>query len=186
MRDGLSLQVDGKQVFDMLDSLSGPDLKKAQLMALRNSANILRRQTDQNFKKTGIGMDLRRKQTIKRKDGKEVTKIRRIATVKVVRKDMIAKVHILSDYRVKWFEMGTKVRHTKGYKYRTDENKRYKKVGRWGFVFERTGKGRRTGHINSYGFFKQAQEQTERKIFENIKRETTKAIQKIANKKGRK
>lgn len=185
MASGFNFKVDSREVMAMFNKLEGLELKKAELLALRNSANILKRKTDDNFRKTGINLALRRKDTVTRKSGKQKTKIRRIATVKVVRKDMIAKVHILSDYRVKWFETGTNERHTQGYSYRTEKNKVRRRVGRWGFFYQRKGRGRSTGAIKPHWFFRLAQSQTERQIFDNMENELSRAIIKIANKKNR-
>lgn len=179
-----SMTLDDKEVIAMLDRLNGPEVKKAAIEALRKGGNVLKKQTDANFKATGIRMKTRNKVTIKKKDGKKKTKIRRIATVKVIKKDLMVKVHIMSDYRVKWFEKGTTERHTKGYSYRNNSNKVRKKVGRWGFVYNRKGKGRRTGRIGAKWFFRDAQSQTESKIFNDINKYLSSAIVKIANKKG--
>ena len=56
MADGMSIQADGKEILDMLDRLSGPEMKKVELMALRSSANILKKKTDENFLKTGLNI----------------------------------------------------------------------------------------------------------------------------------
>jgi hypothetical protein len=187
MADGMSIQADGKEILDMLDRLSGPEMKKVELMALRSSANILKKKTDENFLKTGLNIPMYKKETITRKKtGKQVTKIRRVATVRVKVKDLLSLVHIMSNYLIPWFEFGTNERHTQGYQYRTEENKVKRKVGRWGFFYQRKGKGRRTGRIKPHWFFKLANDQTEQQIFSNIKNELSKAIIKIANKKGRK
>lgn len=176
------LKFDDKQIMMMLDNLSGPELKKAGLSALRAGGNILKKRTDENFKRTGIKMDLQRKEKITRKSGKEVTKIRRIATVKVIKKDMIVKVHIMSDFRVKFFEKGTKKRFTKGYRYRNEKHAYWKGKRKY---YRKEGRGRYTGSIEPEWFFRDAQMQTERRIFDNIDKELSKAIVKIANKKNR-
>ena len=178
--NSLYMKVDDRQVIMMFNRLTGPEAKKAELIALRNSGNILKKKTDENFKSTGINMELRRKEQITKKNGKTVNKIRRIATVKVIKKDMIVKVHIMSDFRVKFFEKGTKKRHTKGYRYRNEEHV-YRKGRRK--YYKKDGKGRNTGSIKPRWFFRDAQSQTERKIFDNMDKELSKAIVKIANKK---
>ena len=67
MADGMSIQADGKEILDMLDRLSGPEMKKVELMALRSSANILKKKTDENFLKTGLNIPMYKKETITRK-----------------------------------------------------------------------------------------------------------------------
>lgn len=143
---------------------------------------ILKKKTDENFQNTSVGknMAIYRKTTVTKKSGKKVNKIRRIATVKVLKKDMIVKVHILSDYRVKWFETGTKRRHTEGYMYRNKKFEYFKGLRKY---YKRKGRGRDTGSIKPEWFFRDAQRQTERPIFDNMEKLVTRAIIRIARKK---
>lgn len=176
-----NVKFDDREVMMMFKRLTGPELKKAELAALRSSANILKKRTDLNFKDTKIGLSIRRKEKITRKNGKKINRIRRIATVKVLKKESAAIVHIMSDYRVKWFEKGTKERRTKGYRYRIASNI-YRKGNRR--YYKKEGAARRTGSIDPRWFFRDAQNQTERQIFDNLDKEISKAIIKIANKKS--
>lgn len=158
--------VEKDEITQMLKRLSSNELRKAELSTLRKSANILARETTKRFKEN-INIDNRRVSTINKK-GKNVTKIRRVATVKVHRGKIEAKVNIMSDFRLKFFEMGTKERHTKGHKI----------IGNF-----RKGKGRRTGSIKAGWYFRSAQQDTERQIFDNMDNLLSKEIVRIANKK---
>lgn len=167
--------VEKDEITLMLKRLSSKELRKAELSTLRKSANILARETTKRFKEN-INIDNRRVSTINKK-GKTVTKIRRIATVKVHRREMAAKVNILSDFRLKFFEMGTKERHTKGRKIVGEHIKKGRKY------LLRKGKGRRTGRIKAGWYFRSAQQDTERQIFDNMDNLLSKEIVRIANKK---
>lgn len=153
------VEFDDKQVLMMLNNLTGKEIKKAAVSTLRKAGNILARKTVQNFKATGIGLATVRKETIKKRNGKTKLVTRRIASVRVDRKKLSAKVHIMDDYRVKWFEKGTRER-------------------KWiRPPFKESGK------IEPQWFFRDAQNQTESKIFSTIDKELSKQIIKIANKK---
>ena len=161
-----------------LKELAGPEVKKAAVSALRKSANILAKETDKQFR-GHINIGKARVDTITRKNGKSVRKIRRISTVKVSRQDLSAKVHILSDFRIKFFEMGTRERRTKGYKIVGSYRKGKRKY------LIREGKGRRTGRISAGWYFLKAQQLTERQVFDSIETNLSQAIEKIWNKKNK-
>ena len=94
-----------------------------------------------------------------------------------------AKVHIMGDYMMKWFEMGTKERKTKGwkiigqYKRRKDGKRRYN----W-----RIGKGRRTGRIKPEHLFDRAQKSTESAIYQSMKEGLKQEIMKTYKRVNRK
>jgi hypothetical protein len=174
-----SATIDATQVKRLLDALSGKEVKQAAIGALRGSAGILQKETESQFraKLNFNGLKI----TYKTKAGKEKTKWKRIATVKVDNKALSAKVHIMADYRAKFFELGTKPRTTKGHKVtgyftRREGGRKYK---------ARTGKGGFRGRITAGHFFRTAQQLTERRIFDNIEKEMTKQILRIAKRNGR-
>lgn len=169
--------VDYGVVLRAMNSLDSKNTKKVILATLRKAANILKKETDRRGE---IATHIRkyRKETIVTKKGKKKEKIRRIATVNVSRKNLEALVHILSDYRVKWFEMGaakkgTADRKTKGYRYRNETHK--KRKGKR-FVYKLDGKGRNTGRIEPKHFFRDAQRATESQCFSYIKTNLSREI----------
>lgn len=167
---------DARQVVKMLDRLNGVEMKNAAVSALRKGANILAKKTTSNFR-SKIKINAKRTEIIKRGNGKNIKKIRRIATVKVDKKKLAAKVHIMSDFRLKFFEMGTKERRTKGYRITGAYYKGRRKYLR------RKGKGRRTGRIKPGWYFRSAMNETEHAVFASIESNLSKAILRIANKK---
>lgn len=170
------IRVDASELYDMFKDLTGKEMKGVASSALRKSANILARQTTKNFQ-SKINISSKRKVKVKRKKGGEAERWKRIATVKVNAKRLYAVVHIMSDFRAKFFEMGTRIRHTKGIKVTGSYYKGKRKY------LNRKGKGRNTGRIKAGWFFKKAQAETERKVFSVIDENISKAIKRIQNKK---
>jgi hypothetical protein len=169
--------VDTSQINKLLATLAGDEKKKAVFGALRKSANILKKATDKAFK-AGTKLD---GETVHYRVGGEKAqkKIRGIAKTVIDRKNYLAKVHIMGDFRAKYFEKGTKVRYTKGRKI-TGQARRGKRI-----INVRTGKGRKTGNIKAQWIFKSTKQATERRIFDNMEKQLIKAIKRIANKNGR-
>lgn len=172
------VDVDASDVIWMFEQLTGKERDKVFRIQLKKSAVILANETTVLFKKKIRKED--RKVTITRKSGKKVTKWRRIATVKLNRKKFEAKVHIMADYKVKWFEMGTKPRRTKGH--RNIGFYRVKKDGRRRYAL-RIGKPADRGQLRPGHFFREAQRTKEREIFRNIETDLSKAITLLAKKK---
>lgn len=175
--------VDDKVVVEALRSLNGKEMKSAARSAVRKSANILKKETDRLFAnntkltKRDIMVTTRKGKVIRKAPGKAMVKIYQDK----VTKTPSAKVHILQDYMMKWFEMGTKERRTKGRKIIGEYRKR--EGGRW--YRWRMGKGRRTGKIEPRRLFRKAQSLTERQVFNSIETNLSQAIKKIWNKKNK-
>ena len=141
----LGVSISGtRELYSKIDSLTGKELKKAILSSLRSSASILRRETDKQFKS-------------RVKFGK-----RSIARVVIDKKNLSAKVHIMDDFRAKFFELGTKKRYT-----------------RQGF----NRKPAYRGSIEAGYHFRKAQEITRGKIFNEMSNRVGKAIDKIYNRR---
>lgn len=175
-----SVVVDSYQVDQMFKALNSRDRKKAERSALISSANILKRETIKEYtSKTNL-----RAFSIKtrNKRGKEVAKKRDLAKVGWDKNDSAAKVHIMSHYMVKWFEMGTKPRRTKGYRITGYDYS--KRVGR-SWYRTRKGKGSYRGRIYPLGLFGKVRDRMERKIFDNMSNRLYTSIMRIAKKYGR-
>lgn len=168
------VQFDGSQFDAMVKRLTGVEIKKAITRTLIKGAKILRDETEKRFKEKININGIKTKSTNKK--GKETTKWKRLATIKVEKKDSSVKVHIMADYRAKFFEMGTKKRTTKGHKivggYRLSLGGRlYRK---------RKGKGANRGSIDAGHYFRTAQHLTERRIFDGIDKNLSKEIIRIS------
>ena len=144
-----SVTVDAKQVIQMFRDLDHREQKKVYKTALRKAAGILIKETRSNLRNIVKG-----KITNKKKDYKRTlsTGIRS----SVDREGTQASVHIMGEYRLKWFEKGTNLR--------------------------RTNKGYNRGAMKAHYFFRDAQRSTEKEVFSSIERLITDSIIRINNK----
>lgn len=167
----IAADIDDREVQRFLTQLSAGKLKRGLLSAIRKGLGILARKTTENFRANRRGFTEKR---VKRRtrSGKEKERILRVARVSTRNKDDTVKVHIMDDYRVKWFEMGTRERKTKG--------RRITGLARVGKRLHavRTGKGHSTGRIRPEHFFLKAQRQTEGQVRQTIDTEMKKNIRK--------
>lgn len=84
-----------------------------------------------------------------------------------------AKVHIMGDFRLRFFELGTKDRRTKGHRV----TGKYWKGAR---VYKiRAGKGGFRGRIEASKFFAKGKELTEKKVFSTVDQIFSKHVEKI-------
>lgn len=171
------VQFDSSQFDAMVKGLTGVEIKKAITRTLTKGAKILQEKTERQFRSSVNINGIKTKRVNKK--GKETTKWKRLATIKIDKKEPSVKVHIMADYRAKFFEMGTKKRTTKGHKivggYRLSIGGRlYRK---------RKGKGANRGIIDAGHYFRTAQQLTERGIFDAMDRDLSKAIVAISKKK---
>lgn len=140
--------VDTKQVLEMFAELDSKKQKKVHRTALRKATGILLKEVRKNFRQVVKKPNARNRWNgktflsgIKSSVNKEVTE---------------GKVHILGDFRLKFFELGTKAR----YKKRT--------------------KGRpSTGVIKATYFFKKAREAKESEISNSMNNIITQSILKV-------
>lgn len=169
MRTSGGISFNYKAFAVMASNLTGDEIKKAKLRTVRYSANILKKETDSKYL-------FLRKRKEKPQSQKKRTFRKGQAVVKVDTRTGIAKIHIMGDYMMKWFELGTKERKTKGRKiigYYT------LRAGGRKYLL-RKGKGRRSGSINPHYYFRSAQNATEQRIFSEMKTRMTEEIHKIA------
>lgn len=144
------LEVDSKQVINLFADLTGKQQKQAHKAALRKSSSILVKETKKQLRKV-IGKAINHKN---KWNGKTLGSGIKTS---VDKKGESAKVHLLGDFRLKFFEMGTEKRHIK-------KNKANR------------------GKIKPSYYFKQAKANKEREIFNSIDQLLTQSIVKIANK----
>jgi len=131
------VQIDSTQVDKLLDTLDDDDIKRDILFnAVKAGGEVLRQNTLSNLAQQPFNSSSMRKGVIVEGD-KAYSE---------------AKVSIMGDYRLKWFEKGTQARYTKGAKIvGVDESSRR-------YALKRSGKPRYTGRITPHYFFKSARE----------------------------
>lgn len=178
--------VDSSSVDRMLNSLNKKDRLKAERSALRSSAGILKRKTDSMY----VQRTKLKRNSVTFYSGfgssrTKVTKRSRIASVVVYKREAFAKVHILNNFLVKWFELSTRSRRTKGN--RVTGYNYTKRTGR-SWYKNRVGKGRYTGMMlkgRGLFLFDKAQSATKSRVFGEMKDKLYKSIMRIARKNGR-
>lgn len=98
-------EIDDTQVQNLLNQLSDENRRKVLFNAIKKGAQVLQRNTINNLKVAlGTGANSSGKL------GKPITQGVKLTTEKAYNE---VKVHIMGDYRLKWFEKGTKERLTK-------------------------------------------------------------------------
>ena len=132
-----NVQIDSSQVDRLLDTLADDNVRRNIMFeAVKAGGEVLKQNTLNNLSSSSFNSAPMRKGVVVEGD-KAYTE---------------AKVSIMDDYRLKWFEKGTAARYTKGAKIvGIDENSRR-------YALKRTGKPRYTGSIKPHYFFRNARE----------------------------
>lgn len=135
-------KIDTTQLDKIFENLSEENRNKAMINSLKEGANVLKENTQQNLiKKLGSGATSTVKYKKPMTEGIGIT----------AEKDYLeVVVSILRDFRLKWFEMGTKERYRK-IRGINSKGKKYVKHDE---------KGGYTGFITGTHFFKEARENT--------------------------
>jgi hypothetical protein len=107
--------VDASRCYALFRRLSTRNQRKVSRAALREAANKLKKEAVKNLQGV-VGHNVRKTTTYRRANGK--SERRSLAKgVRVSAKNAeTAKVHIMGDYRLKWLELNTNVRTTKGFR----------------------------------------------------------------------
>lgn len=147
--------IDVKKVLQMFSEFNEKLRKKTFKTALRKSANILKKQTITNLKASVNHIDRR---------DKWGNTLRKGVGIAVAKTGYSAKVHLMKNFKLKFFEMGTDDRYQKTFKRKRLKKQRY------------------VGKIKPLWFFKKAKEQTETKVFDSIEQNLINTIKKINEK----
>ena len=139
--------VDAKQVLLMFAELDSRQQKKAHKMALRKATGILVNEAKRNFRSV-----VKKPNSKNRWNGRSFISGIRSSINKEVTE---GKVHIMGDFRLKFFELGTKKRFKKN-KHKSS-----------------------TGSINAHYFFKRAREAKESTISEELNNIITQSILRV-------
>jgi hypothetical protein len=155
MSNNYEFEIDRKQVLDMFNDFDKRMRKKTLVSVLRKAANILRKQTISNLKSVVRNID---------KKDKYNNTLRKGIKVSVQKNNEEVKVHIMGNYKLKFFEIGTVPRYTKKWKGKSLKKQRY------------------TGSIKQYNFFRNAKQQTETQVFNSIEENLETIIKQINEK----
>lgn len=111
-----SITVDDKEVIKALSNLSFKQMNKAYRNGMKKSLDPILKQTKQNLRNSGIRNV--NKPYIGKKGKKYISMLQGVKTSVYIgdTEDSYGKVHIMKEFRLKWFEKGTQLRKTrKGY-----------------------------------------------------------------------
>lgn len=107
------IKVDDKQVIQALANLSFKQMNKAYKNGMKKSLDPILKQTKINLRKSGIHNV--NKPYVSRKTGKTYPSMLQGVKTSIYvgnTEDSYGKVHIMSEFRLKWFEKGTQLRKT--------------------------------------------------------------------------
>ena len=149
MNNGVT--VDASQVLRMFSELNSRQQKNVYKNALRKAGRILQKETKTQLRSV-VGKAINHKN---RWNGKTLGNG---VKMKVDKEATEAKVHIMGDFRLKFFELGTTTRQLRK-------------------------NGANRGRMKAAHFFKTAKDKTEHAIFDNINQMVEESIKRIANKK---
>lgn len=149
MNNGVT--VDSSQVLRMFSELNSRQQKNVYKNALRKAGRILQKETKTQLRSV-VGKAINHKN---RWNGKTLGNG---VKMKVDKEATEAKVHIMGDFRLKFFELGTTTRQLRK-------------------------NGANRGRMKAAHFFKTAKDKTEHAIFDNINQMVEESITRIANKK---
>lgn len=135
-----NVQINDSQVQNLFDALDEKNRSTILFKALKKGAEKLKADTQTQLK-TRLGSGASSTGRL----GKPMTEGVEVTTDKAYNE---VTVHIMGDYRLKWFEKGTKIRKTKGHKI-TGYDRRYR---------IRAGKGGNRGQITALNFFNAARQ----------------------------
>ena len=111
-----SITVDDKEVINALSNLSFKQMNKAYRNGMKKSLDPILKQTKQNLRNSGIRNV--NKPYIGKNGKKYISMLQGVKTSVYIgdTEDSYGKVHIMKEFRLKWFEKGTQLRKTrKGY-----------------------------------------------------------------------
>ena len=111
-----SVTVDDKEVIKALSNLSFKQMNRAYRNGMKKSLDPILKQTKQNLRNSGIRNV--NKPYIGKNGKKYISMLQGVKTSVYIgdTEDSYGKVHIMKEFRLKWFEKGTSIRKTrKGY-----------------------------------------------------------------------
>ena len=111
-----SVTVDDKEIIKALSNLSFKQMNKAYRNGMKKSLDPILKQTKQNLRNSGIRNV--NKPYIGKNGKKYISMLQGVKTSVYIgdTEDSYGKVHIMKEFRLKWFEKGTSIRQTrKGY-----------------------------------------------------------------------
>lgn len=164
-----NVEIDSKEVLNLFSNLSSKKQYSVYRKALTDGAKMLQGEGKRQLR-AKIGRAASHKNWW---NGKSLQTGIKVSPQRDVEKDGV-KVHIMGDFRLKFFEMGTSGRHTTG---------RNSGAVKGHTPSYRIKKPHYTGSMRRTDFFAKAQSAKEKEIFETMDSLILKNIEKVASKK---
>lgn len=167
------IQVDASRCYALFRRLNTKNQRKASRAALKGAAGKLKKEATKNLQAV-IGNSVTKSRSYTRTNGKTAKHSLAKGIKAVVKDENQAKVHIMGDYRLKWFEMGTQFRTTKG---RRGKGKKIpmRRASERGRIFK---------NQSRLGWFAKAVKAKEPEAAHDIEEALIKNIQKLAKREG--
>lgn len=154
----MAITVDDKRVQAMFDNYDHDNLKKIFKDCVKRSLDIIKKAAENELSKHTSALD---------KKDKYNNTLRKGIKANVYKDNVSGIVHIMGNYKLKWFQNGTVDRYKKTYKDKNGNEKKYK------------GKGAYTGKMKSTNFFSTATTNVEAKVFGEMESRFNESIQKV-------
>jgi hypothetical protein len=165
-----NVQVDAAQVLAMFSEFDEKHRKVVFRRSLGEASRILVRETRKQLRGVRTKSGSLSTKTKSKWTGKTLESGVRY---KIAKNAKESKVHIMGDFRLKFFELGTKDRRTKGYRVVGKH-----RVG--GRIYkERKGSGGFRGRIEASKFFEKGKEMSERQVFASMDQIFSRQVEKI-------
>ena len=148
------IKIDSSQLQSAMNTLSGKEIRQVYRNSIKKAVRPLAKATEQRY---SVLLSREKLSTVKGRKSQNIVKLLSRTSNGII----VVKVHIMQDYKAKWFEMGTAKRYTKGhrnvgyYKLRPDVRRKY---------IRRTGKPGYRGYIHSSWIFTTEQQKQQNAI----------------------
>lgn len=169
-----NVQVDATQVLAMFSEFDEKHRKVVFRRSLGEASRILVRETRKQLRGVRTKSGSLNTKTKSKWTGKTLESGVRY---KIAKNAKESKVHIMGDFRLKFFELGTKDRNTKGH--RVTGKYWSRGEGRGRIYKVRTGKGGFRGRIEASKFFVKGKEMSERQVFGSMDQIFSKHVTRI-------
>lgn len=167
------IKIDSHQLQSAMSTLSGKEIRQVYRNSIKKAVRPLAKATEQRY---SVLLSREKLSTVKGRKSQNIVKLLSRTRNGVI----MVKVHIMQDYKAKWFEMGTTKRYTKGhrnvgyYKLRPDARRKY---------IRRTGKPGYRGYIHPSWIFTTEQQKQQNAIMKGIDKYINEGVTKLINKK---
>lgn len=166
------IRIDDSQLTSVMSTLSGKEIRQVYRSSMKKAVRPLAKATEQRY---SVLLSREKLNTGKGKKSQNIVKLLSRTKDGVI----VVKVHIMQDYKAKWFEMGTAKRYTKGYR-----NVGYYKRNPFGKrrYIDRKGKPGYRGYIHPSWIFTTEQQKQQNAIMKGIDKYINEGVTKLVNK----